>query len=227
MSIGFTTALQELKRGENALANKSNDCDDGITMDDIRTQCLLFNGFADNQEDCAYPKRPPPAKKPCKKNPQTKLKKFFKPLKNSEGFLMKYCRFQPSVGDYVYNPPKYADEVAHYLTPPNVKHLYCNSCRLTPCIIDVNYGCLCDLAAELHVIHCLPDETVRSKLAQSMKDKFVKLFGKKYVRTMPLGGSPDCVLDAINRIQQTYECDDYSDTDDHEDDSHEEGEQEM
>ena len=210
MSSGFTTASKMLQNEKTPSSN-----DDEITWEDIRTETLMFGNFAELDKSPA--KKAAPKKKPKKKNPQTKLKKFFRPAKNSEGFPMKHCYYEPTVGDYIYNPPRHVEAVYNWKTPPHTIS-FCKFCRLKPCISDVHYGSICDLSAELNIIQCLPESTIRSKLCSFMKAIMVRYFGRKYVNALPSGGVPSCVHDDIDRLQCFNE---EPETEDEEDTEHE------
>ena len=57
--------------------------------------------------DLAQPKKDKKSVKKKKPNLQPKINKLFEHEKNKDGYEMRFCKYQPEVGDYVYVPPGY------------------------------------------------------------------------------------------------------------------------
>jgi len=70
-------------------------------------------------------------KRKKKKNPQPKIKTFFKEIMNDDGYPMKHCEYEPLVGYPVYRPPKY--QIPNDRLIPNY---HCMDCGLKPCITE-------------------------------------------------------------------------------------------
>lgn len=126
----------------------------------------------------------PPRKKsrtkPRKKNPQTKLKAFFSPKTNEEGFPMKFCKYVNEEKKFVYFPPSYPpDSYKEYTAKPS----YCLSCRLQPCIQDGHGNDFISEAVALDQKGVSIDASL-IKMYTFARKLLVRHFGRNYVSTI-------------------------------------------
>lgn len=133
--------------------------------------------------------------KPRKKNPQTKLKAFFLPKTNDEGFPWKLCRYVKEEKKFVYFPPSYPpDNYTRYTAKP----AYCLFCRLQPCIQDGHSDDFIGEAVAMDQMGMSIDASLTKMYAFARK-LLVRHFGRDYVAT--IGGPynlPKCTLEACD-----------------------------
>ena len=130
-----------------------------------------------------------------KKNPQMKIKQYFKPKTNSSGFPMKYCKYRHEEGDYMYQPPWYGQNyekssVAE-LHPPK----YCRHCKLEPCIVVEYHTQMSSMGHYLAHNEGKSQYQIRVKMAEMFEDRRCRLFGEKIVT--PHRPSKDCVREFL------------------------------
>lgn len=65
---------------------------------------------------------------------QRKLKAYFPPKKNHQGFPMKQCKFQPTEGAYMYRPWWYGRSYTNDPATEGIDPKYCKHCKLQPCL---------------------------------------------------------------------------------------------
>jgi hypothetical protein len=65
---------------------------------------------------------------------QRKIKAYYPPKKNHQGFPMKECKFQPTEGAYMYRPWWYGRSYTNDPDNEGVYPTYCRHCKLQPCL---------------------------------------------------------------------------------------------
>ena len=141
-------------------------------------------------------------RKTTKKKKSEGINAFFLTVTNSQGFGLHLCRYEQSIGDHVYVPPKYGQLSKNGSTKGNVKK-FCIWCKLQPCIV-VEYW---DTEMRKKVVeeHLAMDEArkagkkksnlaVINKLARYMTKYFRKIFGSEYTNRV---GTPHCIMNEL------------------------------
>ena len=166
------------------------------------------------------PIKPPPAKKrrkPRRKNPQRKIKNYFKDATNEDGYPLKHCEYEPEEGKMVYRPPNYGDEYDSRLP----RH-HCECCHLKPCILVVHGKGASDACFQL-------DRKDDSASAEKIVAEGEKFFMRKYCKYMKIRYSkkvpiPDCAQDRIDDFLYEWRLDKEDSSDEDSDGSEEENE---
>ena len=125
-----------------------------------------------------------------KKNPQKKVTKFFQQVRNEQGFLLKYCKYQPAVCKQVYVPEGYGRETKDEA----FNKVFCTDCMLMPCIVrehDI------DLAMKREMLVTSASSEIQKEIWETCTEKLVGYFNKRYMKKM---GTPQCVFDYIEKI---------------------------
>lgn len=137
-----------------------------------------FSRFSDTQtskQPCP-PRRKKWTSKKKKPNPQPKINKVFAQKLNKDGFPMRFCKYQPEVGDFVYAPPGYGEISAQ-------KRLgcdFCHHCQLAPCLTQEFLGETHDKAIRLELYEDKEPPEVRKIIAEDLQRKHCKLFKHRY-----------------------------------------------
>ena len=146
-----------------------------------------------------------PKKKP-KKKPLT-MKNFFATTTNSQGFGMHLCRYEKSIGDHVYVPPKYgklSKGRAFWLNQG-----FCSDCKLQPCITVEHHE---EIKEKLMDHHDKDDRainagkkpnnvTLLNKSERSILTFMTKYFGGDYAKRV---GTPCCVMKAAHQFNREW-----------------------
>lgn len=111
--------------------------------------------------------KPKPKKK---RNPQTKLKSYYSPLKNQDGYLMKNCEWEPTEEKHVYRPPGY--KVANDFSVG--KYTHCVFCHLKPCLTRAYFSDASKLSAHLTMIDKKSSREARHRVIDLWKEKYRK-----------------------------------------------------
>ena len=187
---------------------------------------LLNAGLSDTVVSCHLATNPAfgaptgkPAAKKKKKNPQTKLDKFFKPkttgkatkvpATNFQGFKKSLCRFEPTIKDYVYIPKGYGHLHKKNYYYGGEEATFCQYCNLAPCIVREHAD---DIKRHRQSAMLEDPATMRMKLFKYVRDLMEGYFGKRYMKRIK---PPLCVS---QRIDWMYPEVDSSDLDASEDD---------
>ena len=166
-------------------------------MSEVSVQAIKRSFAKGTQNGPAQKKR-----KTTKKKKTEGIKAFFPTVTNSQGFGLHLCRYEQSIGDHVYVPPKYGQLSKNGSTKGNVKK-FCPWCKLQPCIV-VEYW---DTEMRNKVVeeHLAMDEvrkagkkkcnmTVINKLSRYMTKFFRKIFGSEYTNRV---GTPYCIRNEL------------------------------
>ncbi len=148
--------------------------------------------------------RPEKATKACvlkkrknRKPKPTPITKFFDIKKNSQGFSLASCKYEPIAGDHVYVPKHYPE-----IHKPWLEKKYCADCKLSPCIVLVHQDELYTKAWEEHKRRKewlslgargkkVCEEAIFGRVQKYALVKMEKAFNKKYVRD--LDAIPCCI----------------------------------
>lgn len=116
--------------------------------------------------------------KPKKKcNPQRKIKSYFRPKKNSLGYPMKHCKYQPVEGDYMYQPPWYGQSHSERFSVDEIiPRAYCKECKLDPCIAVEEEHSMSRLGLSMIENMGKTPRSVRIDIAYRMERKRRRLF---------------------------------------------------
>jgi hypothetical protein len=162
-----------------------------------------FSSVGDDSNDNGKPKRKKAVSKKKKPNPQPKINKVFEQKKNRDGYLMRHCKFQPEVGDFVYVPPKYGDISAK----KKLSCDFCCHCQLSPCLTQEFLGETHDKAIRLELYGDKEPTEIRQIISEDLQRKHCKLFKRRYNRRTK---SQRCIEKYVN----SWFADDGIDTDD-------------
>jgi vancomycin resistance protein YoaR len=132
------------------------------------------------------------ARKKKKKNPITA---YFERLKNSQGFDLKDCRYEPSIGEQVYVPKNYGYAIWD--------RSFCPHCKLKPCITVEYMDTILTKAREEHKKREEAEMegakgkkvcpiAVMDRIANYTMKLMKKHFGREYVNRT---GIPQCVIE--------------------------------
>ena len=167
----------------------------------LQPKDLLDESISDTVALCLAKTHMEPAKKTNnkksivkkrKKNPQRKIKNYFKavkPKKNFQGFNRSDCTYQPSIQDHVYIPDGYGErymkkKFSEY--PPNL----CKYCNLAPCIMKEHSDDIRDMGRKFKIETGEDNKGVRNLLAKYVHSLMEKYLGKRYMKKMEV---PVCV----------------------------------
>jgi len=76
--------------------------------------------------------------------------------------------------------------------------VFCEHCKLIPCIVDAHMDELCERNAESHVLLCDPPDITYRKLSAFFRRLIVKYFGSEYMKN--LGEIPICAQDQCHTM---------------------------
>lgn len=155
--------------------------------------------FVKNKTRKKTPKRKPPS-----------VKNFFSTVKNSQGFDMHLCRYEPSIRDYVYVPRKY-----HQLTKAKLwidRTKFCSCCKLQPCITVEHAEEIAHKACEVFSAHekaLQEGKRVKQQTPVTAVERFIvslmnKYFGREYMKR---NGTPECVITEACQWHQLWKKD--------------------
>ena len=135
-------------------------------------------------------------KKESKKKPLG-LKAFYPTVKNSQGFDLHLCRYEPSIQDHVYVPKNYG-KISQNTRWRNLN--FCPSCKLKPCITVEHWDEIHAKAMEEHWANKKAEEEgkktrsevmVMKRIENFTMKKMTKYFGKEYTKQE---GTPCCII---------------------------------
>lgn len=139
-----------------------------------------------------------------KKDPQQTMKKYFavtKPLtkrveKNFQGLPMKDCKFEHSISDYAYCPPRYPPKPLGGEDGDGEAE-FCIDCLLRPCVVRGRWDDIMCFCEDSMIFEQVDDvDFLYGKLVRHMESILVELFGPRYTRNNP---TPPCVYDALGK----------------------------
>lgn len=123
---------------------------------------------------------------PAKKNKaiqQPKKSNPFAEKKNKQGFPMKFCKFQPEVGEFVYIPPSYGGKAAE----KDLTIRWCRHCKLSPCVTVEYYTEMCKKGSDMENYDEVEPADIRVAISEELQKRHCKLFQKRYTkRTKPV-----------------------------------------
>lgn len=136
------------------------------------------------------------------------LKTYFPPKKNSLGYPMKYCKFQPVEGDYMYQPWWYGQMYDHILdgATEQVDPLYCRHCKLQPCVTVEDHISSHTTGYFCYVKEKKPKQTVRLIIANRLEMHRRRIFDLDY------GAPPShtkCMTEYVNWLLPDKDRDSY------------------
>ena len=151
--------------------------------------------------------KPPVYKFPAKKtnkgrrrNPQRKIKSFFKDATNEDGYPLKHCEYEPEEGKMVYRPPNYGEEYDSRLP----RH-HCECCHLKPCILVVHGKGATDACFQLdRKDDSASAEKIVAEGEKFLMRKYCKYMKIRYSKKVPI---PDCVQDRIEDFLYEWRLD--------------------
>lgn len=153
--------------------------------------------------DVAKPKKTKKAARKRKPNPQPKITKVFEHKRNKDGYEMRFCKYQPEVGDFVYVPPGYGAISAKKRSSCN----FCLHCQLAPCLTQEYLGETHDKAVRLELYSNKEPPEIRQIVSEDLQRKHCKFFKRRFLRrTKP------------QRCIEKYVNDWFPDNSDHSDD---------
>lgn len=131
-----------------------------------------------------------------KKNPQKKMKNYFKPEKIN-GKPKKDFRYEKSEDEMVYVPPGYGSKFCEEFGElAMATATYCGSCQLKPCICQEHKNEFIKLTVALEVDGLHASE-VREKVGRMMFGHYESYFGKRNAKKK---GLPKCVREELYRL---------------------------
>ena len=154
-----------------------------------------------------------------KKNPQKKMKEFFKVTKpkakkknmekNVQGFLISDCYFDDFMGIHVFRPPSYNGDPEADI---------CGSCLLRPCIAAAGSPKRVGILSYCEEIrnndagktNFLDKDFLHMKAINHVESLFVEMCGARYVRNHSL---PVCLLNLMEAYWKQFEEVDDTDSD--------------
>ena len=128
--------------------------------------------------DPAQPKKDKKSVKKKKPNLQPKINKLFEHEKNKDGYEMRFCKYQPEVGDYVYVPPGYGKISAK----KKLSCHFCVDCQLSPCITQEFLGETHDKAVRLELYSNKEPPEIRRVISVDLQRKHCKYFKRRFLR---------------------------------------------
>ena len=141
---------------------------------------------------------------------QTKIKKFFKPELNDDGYPISQCRYHPDLQKHVYAPVDYGN---NHLSNEKIFKDLCHHCMLSPCIVQEHYYDAWSLSwnKSRNSKEKLANSTIRAEIQEFLQKKHCKWFKKCYSKKRPV---PGCIKKHVAQELHVYG---YNETD--EDDS--------
>lgn len=130
-----------------------------------------------------------------KKNPQTKVKMFFKSAVNEQGFALKQCVYEKSIKKQVFKPVGYG--VLSKGIPG--RKVYCEMCMLTPCVMVEHDLDIADTQDEWKTY---PGCTQRARVVGMIGNKLLGYFGKDYMNRT---GTASCVHKYVKEMETIWE----------------------
>ena len=134
-----------------------------------------FSETAASKPPCRTRKKKWTSKKK-KPDPQPKINKVFAQKMNKDGFPMRFCKYRPEVGDFVYAPPGYGEITAK----KRLSCDFCHHCQLAPCLTEEFLGETHDKAIRLELYEDKEPQEVRRIIAEELQRKHCKLFKHRY-----------------------------------------------
>lgn len=137
-------------------------------------------------------------KRAAKKKPAS-VKAFFPTLKNSQGFPLHLCRYEPSVGDHVYVPKSYGQ-----ISMGTRGRKFCPHCMLQPCLTLEHLDEIQDSQFDYHWAHDKAAQAGRkvrkltpvSRAERCMVQLAAKYFGKEHMKRV---GVPQCCINEAHQ----------------------------
>jgi hypothetical protein len=135
---------------------------------------------------------------------QTKLKQFFKPKTNNDGYPMRFCRYHPILDTNVFCPPGYG--IGHKHKQDVFMQHFCLDCMLSPCITKEYYNQAWDFSYQMtrHAAGTISNAVVRTETAVFLQKEHCKLFKKRYGKKKQI---PGCIVRHTAKELLVYGCD--------------------
>ena len=91
---------------------------------------------------------------------------------------MRFCKYQPEVGDFVYVPPGYGTISAK----KKLSCHFCGDCQLSPCITQEFLGETHDKAVRLELYGSKEPQEIRRAISDDLQRKHCKYFKRRFPR---------------------------------------------
>ena len=130
---------------------------------------------------------------------QEKAKYPFQQKQNEDGYLMKFCTYEPLENRFIYRPPGYG--IGKQQKP------HCCLCHLKPCVVEEYLEETNQCFFDLQIQKGVKDAVAQEKTLTFLHRKYCKVLKQRYLKKLL---PPQCIADSISGFVDFFDNQDGS-----------------